>query len=107
MEHPQRFAPSLLLESRRMSELEWLQHVSFAEGFRTLKPALIFAVSVAVFGLVIFHLHRFMARRDHFLITVPGWYGRAVPSSYLSTTCSTWSGTACSCPFSSTCGSGF
>ena len=55
-----------------MSELEWLQYVSLADGFQTLRPALIFAGSVAVFGLVIFHLHRFMARRDHFLVTVPG-----------------------------------
>lgn len=62
-----------------MLEFEWLNHLSFAEGTEMLRPALIFAVSVAAFGIVIFHMYRFMARRNPFIFDISGLRRRSRP----------------------------
>lgn len=58
---------------------DWLQDLDFWTGLDTLGPAALFAVSVAVFGFMIFHLHQIMARRDVLGRDIP-WLRKWRPS---------------------------
>jgi len=44
-----------------------MKGLHLSDGIEALKPAAYFAISVGVFSIAIFHLHRFMSKSNFFL----------------------------------------
>jgi len=48
---------------------DWLSELDFWQGLEILRPAAMFAVAVAVYGVLVFNFYRVMSRRVVFVIT--------------------------------------
>jgi len=46
---------------------DWLSQLDLRQGFETLKPAAMFALAVAVYGVLVFNFYRIMSRRVVFV----------------------------------------
>ena len=60
-------------------ELEALRQLNLNEALQLLEPAIIFAVGVAIYAIVIFNLYRFMSRKDIFNLDFSNFEERSHP----------------------------
>ena len=62
-------------------ELDPLRELNLSEALELLQPAILFAIGVAIYAVLIFNLYRFMSRKTSSIWTSPDSRNVAVRSS--------------------------